>query len=249
MAVALVALVVGLTSGYWQRIIRRQYLLGQDKTEPQSLDRMKERAASQKQAKTLNSRMDFVRDVLCEVQQQLKDQSGPLKEMVDDTVELMRYENMTDIEKADTVQVNSFCHEVFSNCKKYLDGKVDLRLETELEDDETILTNKKCLNQVLTKLLICSMQYTHKGKIVLEVKRHRNKQMDYLKFVVSDSGLGIPENAKEVIFERMPDADISYKVVIAHLRLCKAIVKLLGGTIFVDSTRDKGTAMVFTIRK
>ena len=248
-AIALAALVAWLTSVYWQGIIHKQNMSGQNKTEPQSLDLMKERAASQKQAKTLNSRVEFVCDVLSEVQQQLKDQSGPLKEIVEDTVELIRYENMTDIEKADMVQVNNFCHEVFNSCKKHLNGKVDLRLETELEDDETICTNKKGLDLVLEKLLICSMQYTHEGEIALEVKRHRKKQVDYVKFAVSDTGLGVPENAKEAIFERMPDADLSYKVVVARLRLCKAIVKLLGGTIFIDSSRNEGTATVFTIRK
>ena len=238
-----------LTSVYWQGIIHKQNMSGQNKTESQSLDLMKERAASQKQAKTLNSRVDFVCDVLSEVEQQLKGRPGPLKEMVEDTVELIRYENMTDIEKADVVQVNDFCHEVFNSCKSNLDGTVDLRLVTELEDDETICTNKRGLNLVLEKLLICSMQYTHEGEIALEVKRHRKKQVDYVKFAVSDTGLGVPENAKEAIFERMPDADLSYKVVVARLRLCKAIVKLLGGIIFIDSSRNEGTATVFTVRK
>lgn len=247
-AIVLVALVVWLTSVYWQGIIHKQNMSGQNKTESQSLDLMKERAASQKQAKTLNSRVEFVCDVLSEVQQQLKDQSGPLKEMVEDTVELIRYENMSDIEKADVVQVNGFCHEVFNSCKKHLNGMVDLRLVTELEDDETICTNKRGLNLVLEKLLICSMQYTHEGEIVLEVKRHRKKQVDYVKFAVSDTGLGVPENAKEAIFERMPDADLSYKVVVARLRLCRAIVKLLGGSIFIDPSCEKGTSIVFTVK-
>lgn len=247
-AVVLMALVVWLTSVYWQGIIHKQNMSGHNKTEPQSLERMKERAASQKQAKTLNSRVEFVCDVLSEVQQQLKDPSGLLKEMVEDTVELIRYENMSDIEKTDVVQVNNFCHEVFNSCKKYLNGTVDLRLETELEDDETILTSKKSLNLVLKKLIISSMQYTHEGEIALEVKRHRNKQVDYIKFAVSDTGLGVPENAKEAIFERMPDADISFKVVVARLRLCRAIVKLLGGSIFIDPSREKGTSIVFTVK-
>lgn len=245
---AVAVIVMWLTSAYWLRIIRKLKTLAHNKTEPQSLDLMKERAASQKQAKTLNSRVEFVCDVLSEVQQQLKDQSGPLKEMVEDTVELIRYENMSDIEKADVVQVNSFCHEVFNSCKSNLDGTVDLRLVTELEDDETICTSKRGLNLVLEKLLICSMQYTHEGEIALEVKRHRKKQVDYIKFAVSDTGLGVPENAKEAIFERMPDADLSYKVVVARLRLCRAIVKLLGGSIFIDPSREKGTSIVFTIK-
>jgi len=45
-AIVLVALVVWLTSVYWQGIIHKQNMSGHNKTEPQSLERMKERAAS-----------------------------------------------------------------------------------------------------------------------------------------------------------------------------------------------------------
>ena len=39
------------------------------------------------------------------------------------------------------------------------------------------------------------------------------------------------------------------KLIVVRLRLCRALVRLLGGTIYVDSTRERGTAVVFTIKE
>ena len=59
--------------------------------------------------------------------------------------------------------------------------------------------------------------------------------------------MGIPEVAKEQAFEQMADPDNSHRVIVVRLRLCKALVRLLGGTISLDPSRKKGTAMAFTI--
>jgi K+-sensing histidine kinase KdpD len=121
-----------------------------------------------------------------------------------------------------------------------------MRLETCLDDDETVTTNMKCLQKVLVNLLKCSMQFTHEGEIVLVVKRCH--QQNELSFAVSDTGLGIPEEAKESAFERIRNTDVSIKIVVVRLRLCRALVRLLGGTIYQDPHRKKGTSIVFTIK-
>lgn len=181
------------------------------------------------------------------VRDRLKARNGQLTEMVNGTIELLHYEDMTELEKNDSLQVNSFCQRVFASCKRHLSGDVDLRLETELDDGEAVTTNMRCLQRVISTLLICSMEFTHEGEIVLEVKHHRHKQKDYLLFTLSDTGMGIPEVAKEQAFEQMTDPDNSHRVIVVRLRLCKALVRLLGGTISLDPSRKKGTAMAFTI--
>lgn len=296
LALFLVALAIGLTSVYWRKIIRQQKIQGgnpltQVKTDIEPLldvehdqqmkaahlERMKDRATSEKQVNTLKSKVVFLNDVLSEVQKQhegfssqmklltsadlqlgkvewdmmcgqLKERAKFLGEIVNSTLELMKYEEMSDIDRDDTVLVNSFCKDVFDGCQHYLNGDVDLRLETEMEDDESIRTNLKCLQKILTNLIHCSMQFTHEGEIVLEVKHHRQKQQNYVMFTVSDTGLGIPDHAKDIAFERMTDSDISIKIIVVRLRLCYALVKLLGGSIYIDRTRPKGTSIIFTVR-
>ena len=270
MALALVAVVVWLTTTYWRRLYRKL-------KHASHLQRMKERVTSSRQTQALKSRADFLNDVLREVQRQhegmtsymellnsaqlqpgqaewntvcehLKERADVLSEMVNGTLALMKYEETTEVARDDSVLVNAFCHDVFSSCQKYVDGNVDLRLETHLDDDETVRSNMKCLQQVLINLIRCSMQFTHEGEIVLEIKRHRQKHHNDLMFTLSDTGQGIPEEAKDTAFEQMTDTEISNKLVVVRLRLCRALVKLLGGKIYLDPSRETGTAMVFTVR-
>lgn len=270
LALALVAMVMWLTTSYWRRLYRKM-------KHASHLQRMKERVISSKQTQVYKSRMDFLNDVLKEVQRQhegmtsymellnsaqlqpgqaewntvsdhLKERADVLSEMVNGTLTLMKYEEMTEIELNDSVLVNPFCHDVFSSCQKYLDGHVDLRLETELADHEIVRSNLKCLQQVLINLIRCSMQFTHEGEIVLKIKHYKQKHYNYLIFKLSDTGLGIPEEAKDTAFEQMTGGDITNKLVVVRLRLCRALVKLLGGKIYLDPSREEGTAMVFTIK-
>ena len=268
-ALASAGLAAGLTVLYW----RRRYGRLQQQSH---LQQVRNQVNSGKQAKVMQSKLDFLHGVLGEVQCQhegmtsylkllmsddinptqtewkmacdhMKKRASVLTEMVNGTLEIMHYEKAADIKRDDEVQVNAFCQDVFDGCTPHLSGKVDLRLETQLDDDVTIRTNMKALQCVLANLIRCSMQYTHEGEIVLSLSRDKHRQL--LVFTVSDTGLGIPEEAKEIAFERMTDTDITNNIVVVRLRLCKALVKLLGGSIYLDPTRERGTAVVFTIKE
>jgi len=296
-AIALVAITMWLTTVYWMRVIRKSGQSEKTAPKPQTavheqvkqnaymewkmqnehMERMKDRAASQKQTQALKNKVEFMSDVLFEVQRQqlsiysymkvltninlqpgqtewgmvsdqLKERSERLTEMVNDTMELIRYEDLPVIENTDMVPVNTFCQNVLTSCHEYLDEKVDLQLETELEDDENICTNVNCLQRVLTKLLLNAMEFTHEGEIVLAVKHHRQEQNDYLKFVLTDTGESIPKEMRDIAFDRIPNTEVSTKMVMVRLRLCKALVKLLGGVIYLDSSYENGTSIIFTIK-
>ena len=236
------------------------------------LDRTKDRVTLEKQTQVMKSRQDFFYKVLSEIQtlhdgmtsymellnsadlkpgqeewnmlrQHMDERADYIREMVDSTLKIMRYEDMKEVERKDHVLVNSFCQDVFESCQHYMTGNVDLRIETHLEDDEKVLTNMKLLQQVLIGLLRCSMQFTHEGEIVLEVNRRKGK----LVFTISDTGMGIPDYAKDNAFESMHDTDIFNKLIVVRLRLCRAIVRLLGGTIALDPYYQKGTRVIFDI--
>ena len=270
-ALASAGLAAGLTTLYW----RRRY----GKLKHRShLQQVREQVNSGKQAKVMKSKLDFLQAVLGEVQYQhegmtsylklltsddinpsqtewkiacdrVKERASVLTEMVNGSLEVMRYEMAADIKKNDDVLVNAFCHDVFDSCERYVNGDVELRLETGLADDAIVRTNMKALQTVLTNLIRCSMHFTHEGEIVLKVKRRRQKGRNSLVFTVADTGLGIPEAAKDLVFEYLPPSDAMMKLVVVRLRLCKALVRLLGGNIYLEPARDRGTAVVFTIKE
>lgn len=262
---------VGLTTLYW----RRRYGRLQQQSHIQEV---RDYVNSGRVVNTLTSKLDFLQAVLGEVQYQhegmtsylrlltsddinpsqtewkiacdrVKERASVLTETVNSTVDLMRYEKAADIKKDDEVKVNAFCKDVFEGCEPYLSGDVELRLETGLADDRIVRTNMKALQTVLTNLIRCSMHFTHEGEIVLKVKGRRQKGRNILQFTVADTGIGIPEASKDLVFEHLPPSDAMMKLVVVRLRLCKALVRLLGGNIYLEPARDRGTAVVFTIKE
>ena len=275
--IALIVVVTGVTAIYWHKVVDQISNQLEQQSKTVHMDRMKDRVTLEKQSQVMKSRLDFYYKVLSEIQklhdgmtsymellnsadlkpgqeewkmlrQHMDERADYIREMVDSTLNIMRYEDMKEVERKDHVLVNNFCQDVFESCQHYMTGNVDLRIETHLEDDEKVLTNMKLLQQVLIGLLRCSMQFTHEGEIVLKVSHFREKNRNSLLFSVCDTGQGIPPDAQEVAFEQMQDTDISIKIIVVRLRLCRALVRLLGGTIGIDTLYSPGTRIYFNIK-
>lgn len=95
--------------------------------------------------------------------------------------------------------------------------------------------------QVVRNLLDNAIKFTHDGEIALVV----HCAADALTLDVVDSGIGIPENQLRAIFEPFRQVDMSdtrrYGGTGLGLALTKNVCQLLGGTIAVDSTPDRGS--------
>ena len=72
-----------------------------------------------------------------------------------------------------------------------------------------------------------------------------------IQFYVKDTGIGIPKDRQEAIFERFIQADIADKMAYQGaglgLSISKAYVEMLGGTIWVESEEGKGSTFYFTL--
>jgi PAS domain S-box-containing protein len=126
-----------------------------------------------------------------------------------------------------------------------------------------IKTDREKLYSILTNLIKNAIKYTPKGSIefgceivetghALSLQHARSQQhARSLQFFVKDTGIGIPFDRQEAIFERFIQADISKKQAFQGaglgLAISKAYVEMLGGKIWVESTEGKGSGFYFTI--
>lgn len=110
-----------------------------------------------------------------------------------------------------------------------------------------IRTDREKLFAILTNLVKNAIKYSEKGSIELGY----NKKEGYVEFYIKDSGIGIDKNRQKAIFERFIQADISdkraYQGAGLGLSISRAYVEMLGGKLWVESEKGRGSTFYFTI--
>ena len=109
------------------------------------------------------------------------------------------------------------------------------------------------LGQVLSNLLDNAIKFTREGRIDVRVSVDDRTDGDVvLRFVVADTGIGIPEAKQAAIFDAFSQEDASttrrYGGTGLGLSICRHLVKLMGGSIHVDSAHGEGATFAFTAR-
>jgi len=105
----------------------------------------------------------------------------------------------------------------------------------------------------LLNLVGNALKFTHQGEIhVSATARGRNEGALELHFAVSDTGIGIPEKARALIFEAFRQADGStsrtYGGTGLGLTICSRLVQLMGGGITVESQPGLGSVFSFWVK-
>jgi len=108
------------------------------------------------------------------------------------------------------------------------------------------------LRQILVNLTGNSVKFTHKGEIVVRVETVTvSGNRVVLKFIVQDTGIGIPVEKQDVIFKSFTQVDGSttrkYGGTGLGTTICKKLVELMGGEIWFSSEEQKGTSFFFTL--
>ncbi|MCK5135689.1 MAG: response regulator [Bacteroidales bacterium] len=115
------------------------------------------------------------------------------------------------------------------------------------DDDLNIITDPSRISQVLNKLIDNGLKFTEKGSVEFGY----SIQQKNIEFYVKDTGMGLSEEQKEYVFERFRKAEDTktklYGGAGLGLSICKKLVELMGGRIWVQSEQHKGSHFYFTI--
>jgi signal transduction histidine kinase/ActR/RegA family two-component response regulator len=109
------------------------------------------------------------------------------------------------------------------------------------------------LGPVITNLLGNAIKFTEKGEVAVHVENDPEANSPgALRFRVCDTGIGIPPDKLDVVFESFVQADSSttreYGGSGLGLTISRRLIELMGGRIWVESTLGKGSIFHFTAR-
>ncbi|MCX6283925.1 MAG: ATP-binding protein, partial [Bacteroidetes bacterium] len=198
---------------------------------------------------TDEERQEFIRII--------KERGNDLMRIMDDIIDIAKIEaGQVKIEIREC-PVNTLLSSLFSTMnevrKKLLKTHVDLRFKPFSPDkDFTILTDGNRLRQVLSNLIENSFKFTDQGFVEFgyTFKTEENSG-PVIEFFVRDSGIGIPIDKQQVIFERFRQADDTstrkYGGTGLGLTICKNLMSLLNGDIRLESETGQGATFYISL--
>jgi len=179
--------------------------------------------------------------------------SSHLMNLIDDIIDMSRIEAQQLVMNPVPVHLNALLNELrifFENYLKSINkGHVMMILnESGLIDNCVVSIDPKRLRQVLNNLIGNAVKFTEKGHIRFG---YRQSSPDLLEFVVEDTGIGLPENQQEIVFERFRQSEIGnsrqYGGAGLGLTISRSLVQMMGGTMWVKSTEGDGSSFYFTV--
>jgi len=136
--------------------------------------------------------------------------------------------------------------EVLSESNKNDNIRINSKIDSSIATRQ-IITDKSKVIQVMSNIIKNAVKYTHNGEISFSLMFVEG---NYLSIKVKDTGIGIPKDKLEIIFEFFRQGDDShtrkYEGVGIGLAISKRIANAMGGTIKVESELDMGSEFTFS---
>ncbi len=169
--------------------------------------------------------------------------------------------DIIDISKIETGEINVFTtklslnnvlKEFYENYLEYLANRNKFSIELKYgccfpENNDKILVDESKFKQILTNILNNAIKFTELGSINFGCKLKGN----FVEFFVSDTGIGIDPEEKDSIFECFRKTESAKRKIYGGtglgLAIAKGLVEAMGGKIWVDSEKEKGSTFYYTI--
>lgn len=182
----------------------------------------------------------------------IKKSSEQLIRIIDDIIDFAKIESNQIVLKKKKFNLNKLIYDLsllFNNQLEALQkANITLIPEVQLSDSSSEFTSdEQRINQIMSNLIDNAIKYTEEGSIRFGYEVQKSKVVFYVK----DSGIGIPEEKQEVIFERFRQADEGntrkFGGTGLGLSISQGLIRLLDGEIWFESKTDIGTTFYFSI--
>lgn len=129
---------------------------------------------------------------------------------------------------------------------------IELRLEFDYHIPTTLMGDETKLNQSITNLVSNAIKFTETGFVKIAVALQESRaESSTIRFVVADTGIGIPADKQQTIFESFAqastDTNRKYGGTGLGLSISQKLIEVMGGVLEVTSEVNKGSEFSFTL--
>tara|TARA_R110000868_G_scaffold36074_2_gene128415 strand:- start:8244 stop:10010 length:1767 start_codon:yes stop_codon:yes gene_type:complete len=148
-------------------------------------------------------------------------------------------------------QVLNGLQSIFHNTAKEKDLRLLVKTDTTLP--KTFIGDSTRLSQILTNLVSNAIKFTEEGKVTVDIEAVEIAN-DYcvLEFIISDTGIGIPEDKRDKIFlsfaQANSDTTRKYGGTGLGLAICKRLLELMDSDLKLESEVGKGSSFSFKLK-
>jgi signal transduction histidine kinase len=175
----------------------------------------------------------------------IKDSSKTISRLIDEMAELSLYESKKTLPLNHSMSPNHICRHMVDAMRDACKPGVRMFFETELPDDYEARTNLDAMEILLKDLIENAVQHTDHGVITLAATEYGEN----VRISISDTGRGVAPEYRDHIFDTFREMGTNQKLQGLGLTICQAIIKLLGGRIWLDQSYTNGARFVFEVPK
>jgi two-component system sensor histidine kinase EvgS len=179
--------------------------------------------------------------------------ASTLLRLLDDVLDMSKLEAEQLRLELEPVDIYDLCSGIMSLYKSRADAKgIELTLEVQGEGEGMLLDEAR-VTQILHNLISNAIKFTDAGSVhvTATVGDAYDGDLKQLDISVTDTGIGISEQAQEKLFEPYAQANNSYKRsggTGLGLLICRELIELMGGIISLTSSKGVGTVLAFSIQ-
>ena len=174
----------------------------------------------------------------------IEQNSTSLLQLVNDVLDLSYLDGEREIPAQSIAEITGVCQTCIDQVRSKLKPDVQLIFTPERENF-TMQTNPDRISQILMNLLQNAAKFTQEGSITLTY--HIREEEKIILFSVTDTGIGIPADKQEAVFERFTKLDSFVPGTGLGLSISRLIAEKMGGSLLIDSTYTTGCRFILTL--
>ncbi|ERI84713.1 ATPase/histidine kinase/DNA gyrase B/HSP90 domain protein [Bacteroides pyogenes F0041] len=174
----------------------------------------------------------------------IKSNSQELLRLITDVLALSELDQHEKLPSDIKTDINITCLQAIDTASACKDKEITVSFRP-IRNELVILSNPDRVTQLLTGLMHNAVKFTNHGNIDISYTESEEKKQ--LQIHITDTGIGIPIEKQEEVFERFYKVNPFSQGTGLGLSICRNIAEKLGGSLQVDSSYTGGCRMVLTL--